>query len=91
MHPLPQGERGGVAPRTSSFSPCGRRWRDANTVSSATDEGSASAERTPHPPSLRSGTLSHKGRGGSPPLPLEFVSEARQDITNFQKRGTRAR
>ena len=27
-------------------------------ASSATDEGSASAERTPHPPSLRSGTLS---------------------------------
>jgi hypothetical protein len=30
---------------------------------SATDEGFASAERTPHPPSLREGTLSHKGRG----------------------------
>src|SRR6266436_2470356 len=42
-----------VALRPSSFSPCGRRWRDANTVSSATDEGSASAARTPHPPSLR--------------------------------------
>jgi len=28
---------------------------------SATDEGFASAERTPHPPSLREGTLSHKG------------------------------
>jgi hypothetical protein len=35
--------------RLSSFSPCGRRWRDANTVSSATDEGSASAERDPSP------------------------------------------
>jgi hypothetical protein len=30
---------------------------------SATDEGSVLVERTPHPPSLRSGTLSHKGRG----------------------------
>jgi hypothetical protein len=29
---------------------------------SETDEGSASAERTPHPPSLRYGTFSHKGR-----------------------------
>jgi len=30
---------------------------------SATDEGSASAETTPHPSSLREATLSHKGRG----------------------------
>src|SRR4051812_47356320 len=29
----------------------------------APDEGSASAERTPHPSSLREATLSHKGRG----------------------------
>jgi len=31
---------------------------------SAPDEGFASAERDPHSPSLCSGTLSHKGRGG---------------------------
>jgi hypothetical protein len=30
---------------------------------SVPDEGSLAAEATPHPPSLRSGTLSHKGRG----------------------------
>jgi hypothetical protein len=30
---------------------------------SATDEGSVSAERTPHPASLREATLSHRGRG----------------------------
>jgi hypothetical protein len=30
---------------------------------SAPDEGSASAERTPHLSSLREATLSHKGRG----------------------------
>src|SRR5258705_8946088 len=29
---------------------------------SETDEGSVSAERTPHPPCLRQGTFSHKGR-----------------------------
>ena len=29
---------------------------------SETDEGFVSAERTPHPPSLREGTFSHKGR-----------------------------
>src|SRR5258705_12187820 len=29
---------------------------------SETDEGAVSAERTPHPPSLREGTFSHKGR-----------------------------
>src|SRR5260370_30026142 len=42
------------------FSPCGRRWREAP------DEGFSPkgelAERTPHPPSLREATLSHKGR-----------------------------
>src|SRR5437879_13486432 len=38
------------------FSPCGRRWREAP------DEGSLSTERTPHPPSLRECTFSHKGR-----------------------------
>jgi hypothetical protein len=30
---------------------------------SAPDEGSLSAETTPHPSSLREATLSHKGRG----------------------------
>jgi len=41
---------------------------------SATDEGSFTAERTPHPPSLCSGTLSHKGRGGRALNPLELQS-----------------
>ena len=30
---------------------------------SVPDEGSFTAETTPHPPSLREGILSHKGRG----------------------------
>src|SRR6185312_17476442 len=44
----------------SSFSPCGRRWREAP------DEGffqrAGIAERIPHPPPLRSGTFSYKER-----------------------------
>ncbi|RZI39743.1 hypothetical protein EGT07_27335 [Herbaspirillum sp. HC18] len=49
---------------SSSFSPCGRRWREAP------DEGSLSARNawrhTPHPSELAStdiAALSHKGRG----------------------------
>src|ERR1700738_4618183 len=38
-------------------------WEKVARTQSASDEGSASAERTPHPPSLREGTLSHTGRG----------------------------
>src|SRR5258705_7118039 len=59
------------------FSPCGRRWHRRPSAAvlrkrtpmlcigsgSETDEGSVSAERTPHPPTLRSGTFSHKGEG----------------------------
>ena len=52
----------------SPFSPCGRRWPSA----ARSDEGYRRARRNapgrsaaaphPHPPSLRSGTFSHKGR-----------------------------
>jgi hypothetical protein len=38
-------------------------WEKVAWTKSAPDEGSASAERTPHPSSLREATLSHKGRG----------------------------
>ena len=37
-------------------------WEKVARTKSATDEGSLSAETTPHPPSLREGTFSHKGR-----------------------------
>ena len=44
----------------SSFSPCGRRWREAP------DEGFSQraeiAEGTPHPPRFAPATFSHKGR-----------------------------
>ena len=70
---LAQEGGGSVTARFLPFSPCGRRWRVAP------DEGSLSAERTPHPSSLRHSRckasaslrtaaagrlcLSHKGRG----------------------------
>src|SRR5262245_42602459 len=38
-------------------------WEKVARTKSATDEGSVSAERTPHPASLREATLSHRGRG----------------------------
>ncbi len=44
---------------------------DRMSVSSfETDEGSVSTQRTPHPPSLRSGTFSHKGRREGEPQSL---------------------
>ena len=38
-----------------------------------TGEGSASPERTPHPPCLRQGTFSHKGRGDFPNLDFSYL------------------
>jgi hypothetical protein len=39
---------------------------EGGAAKAAPDERSASAERTPHPSSLREATLSHKGRGEAP-------------------------
>ena len=46
-----------VTDAVAEFSPCGRRWREAP------DEGSLSAETTPHPSAMLriASTLSHKG------------------------------
>src|SRR5258706_15567814 len=80
-----------VALRPSSFSPCGRRWRDANTVSSATDEGSASAARTPHPPSLRrsrckASASPFKKDGGRRP-PMHPLPQGERGFTAVAVRG----
>jgi len=48
------------AERFSSLLPL---WEKVARTQSAPDEGFVSAERTPHPSSLREATLSHKGRG----------------------------
>src|SRR5258705_8245864 len=44
---------------------------------SASDEGSVSAERTPHPASLREATLSHKRRGNFPNCRLSYFISRR--------------
>src|SRR5215216_8111781 len=52
--------RGVIRFRLSSLSPCGRGWLaspDARRV-----RGLSPRIKTPHPPSLREGTFSHKGR-----------------------------
>src|SRR5688572_3060746 len=52
-----------VAAEASSFpSPLVGEGGSLTRSGSETDEGSVSAERTPHPPTLRFGTFSHKGR-----------------------------
>jgi hypothetical protein len=38
-------------------------WEKVARMQSAPDEGFYPRMQTPHPPSLRSGTLSHKGEG----------------------------
>src|SRR4051812_48583538 len=38
-------------------------WEKLARTKSATDEGPCARRDTPHPPSLRTGTLSHKRRG----------------------------
>src|SRR5438874_7375760 len=55
-------ERGNRGSRSVlPFSPCGRRWRGRSPCRM---RGLHPRRETPHPPSLRSGPLSHKGSGG---------------------------
>ena len=50
--------------------------------------------KTPHPPSLRSGTLSRKGRGNEKPFPRRFCAsescDAKRELLASNKRGERS-
>src|SRR4029453_11416011 len=59
---------------SSSFSPCGRRWREAP------DEGSASAETDPSAMLRIASTLSHKGRGEEPSLRINLRIRVPQNV-----------
>ena len=73
-----------------SFSPCGRRWPSRSEAQARSDEGcwterGAPSWSTPHPPSLRSGTFSHRGRRGN-----RFIATPITTVRDWLKRCYRA-
>ena len=71
----------------SSFSPCGRRWREAPDEGFYPQRELCREETTPYPSSLREATLSHRGRGHTTDVILlpSQLRRLRDAIKSFQR------